>query len=197
MLISNQGRRTLLGRLLNTAIPLSWPPPFLDKETLAEFARIQSEGSDQNFCSWYRIRCGDERSDRTLIGSGGIASVQGEPDTVMIGYSVLGAYWNQGYATEAVRHLVPVILDTPGIRRITATTYPEMTVSIRVLEKNGFIRAGIGRWRKRQGGRYGTVFSHQAVKNQESRSIETHNKRTGQVSRRKNGFFYPTHAIQS
>jgi len=64
------------------------------------------------------------------------------PDTVCIGYSVLEEYQNQGYATEAVRYLIPVIFSLPGIRQIIATTYPYLAASIRVLEKNGFMYAG-------------------------------------------------------
>jgi RimJ/RimL family protein N-acetyltransferase len=143
LLASDRGDRTLLGRLLEAVVPLSWPPPLLDKETLEDFVQIQSEGSDQNFYSWYWIRSGDGQCDRILIGSGGTGSVPAEHDAVMIGYSVLEEFWNQGYATEAVSHLIPVILKRPGIRRIIATTYPEMTASIRVLEKNGFVPDGI------------------------------------------------------
>jgi len=62
---------------------------------------------------------------------------------------VLEEYWNRGYATEAVEALVPVIFSLPGITRIIATTYPHLTASIRVLQKNGFERtnevaAGVG-----------------------------------------------------
>jgi len=60
----------------------------------------------------------------------------------MIGYSVLDAFQNRGYATEAVRHLIPFIFLDPNIQRIAAATYPELKASIRVLEKNGFIPMG-------------------------------------------------------
>ena len=130
----------MLARLLDADIPASWPPELLDETTMDEFIRIQAEQSDPHFCSWYWIR---DEQDRVLIGSGGIASVPGEPDTVMIGYSILWEFQNRGYATEAVHHLVSFIITLPGIRRILATTYPELKASISVLEKSGFVPDGI------------------------------------------------------
>jgi len=76
-----------------------------------------------------------------LVGSGGIASSP-DPGTVFIGYSVLDEFQCRGYATEAVRHIVAAAFALPGVRRIMATTYPELVGSIRVLEKNGFVCAG-------------------------------------------------------
>jgi len=140
MLISDRNERAMLARLLDADIPASWPPELVDKATMDEFIRMQAEQSDPHFCSWYWIRCGQ---DRVLIGSGGIASVPGEPDTVMIGYSVLREFRNRGYATEAVQHLASFIVTIPGVRRILATTYPELKASIRVLEKSGFVPDGI------------------------------------------------------
>ena len=61
----------------------------------------------------------------------------------MIGYSVLREFRNRGYATEAVQHLASFIVTIPGVRRILATTYPELKASIRVLEKSGFVPDGI------------------------------------------------------
>ncbi|PKL64739.1 MAG: N-acetyltransferase [Methanomicrobiales archaeon HGW-Methanomicrobiales-3] len=131
-----------LGRLLNATVPAGWPPPLLDDDALAHFISLVSGGSDPFFCSWYWIRCGVGDTDRVLIGSGGIATMEGSDDTVMIGYSVLDEFQNHGYATEAVRHLIPAIFSDPAIRRIAATTYPELKASIRVLEKCGFLPAG-------------------------------------------------------
>ena len=64
--------------------------------------------------------------------------MESAPDTMMLGYSVLDEFRNRGYATEAVRHLIPHFITLPSIRRIAATTCPELGASIRVLEKNGF-----------------------------------------------------------
>lgn len=140
MLISDRNDRAMLARLLDADIPDSWPPELLDETTMDEFIRMQAEQSDPHFCSWYWIRYGQ---DRVLIGSGGIASVPGETETVMIGYSVLREFQNRGYATEAIQQLVSFIVTLPGVRRILATTYPELKASIRVLEKSGFVPDGI------------------------------------------------------
>ena len=131
-----------LARLLNAAVPGAWPPPLLDDEALDYFIRTVSEGTDPLFISWYWVLDDPaEGGERTLIGSGGIASASTAGDTVLIGYSVLDEFQRRGYATEAVHHLIPAIFAL-GVRRIMATTYPELVASIRVLEKNGFVRAG-------------------------------------------------------
>ena len=145
MLSADRNDRRDLGRLLDAAIPPSWPPPLLDDATLAELVRLQEEGSDPNFCTWYWILTkdnGGDTSHRTLIGSGGSASCPAAPDTVMIGYSVLDEFQGKGYATEALHHLIPVLFRYQGIRKILATTNPELKASIRILEKNGFVPAG-------------------------------------------------------
>lgn len=143
MLISDRGDRISLGGLLNAGIPATWPPQLIDEDTLAEFIRMQTDGSDPNFCTWYWILDRQYQGDRILIGSGGTGSIPGVHDAVIIGYSVLDEFQNKGYATEAIRHLIPVIFSFPGVRRIIATTYPELKASIRVMEKNGFVPAWI------------------------------------------------------
>lgn len=131
-----------LGRLLDAGIPSAWPPPLLDQDALAQFIAMLSEGTDPHFCSWYWVRTGPDGADRTLIGSGGAGSSSASQDEVMIGYSVLDQFQNCGYATEAVRCLVSVLFAEPDVRRIVASTYPELKPSIRVLEKCGFVPAG-------------------------------------------------------
>ena len=69
--------------------------------------------------------------------------MESAPDTLMLGYSVLDEFQNRGYATEAIRHLIPHFLSLPGIRRIAATTCPDLGASIRVLEKNGFTKTDL------------------------------------------------------
>jgi [ribosomal protein S5]-alanine N-acetyltransferase len=134
--------RKELGRILDAIIPAGWPPALLDDATLAEFIRMQADNSDPNFCSWYWILAGPGDKGRILIGSGGTGSCPGEPDAVMIGYSVLDAFQRRGYATEALQGMIPVIFQYPGIRKIRATTYPNLIASIRVLEKNDFVPVG-------------------------------------------------------
>lgn len=136
--------RTRLSRLLDATIPVSWPPPLLDTEALTEFVRMKREKSDPQFITWYWVLIDSVRKTRTLIGSGGIASSASADSTVMIGYSVLDEFQNRGYATEAIQSLIPIIFSLSGIRKIMATTYPDLVPSIRVLEKNGFSCAGPG-----------------------------------------------------
>jgi ribosomal-protein-alanine N-acetyltransferase len=141
ILESDTGDRTGLARLLNAAIPGAWPPPLMDENVIREFIRMSSDTSGPVFAAWYWVLNNSAAGSRVLIGNGGVIGAESGPDTVVLGYSVLDEFRNQGYATEAVRALVPEIFTLPGVRRIIATTYPDLRASIRVLEKNGFHKA--------------------------------------------------------
>ena len=137
-LISDLGDKHRLSWLLDAVVPESWPPEHLSKDVLREFIRMDEEHTDPHFTTWYWIRKCSEGRGRTLVGSGGILSSPASEGTVVIGYGVLDDYQGQGFATEAVQNLIPVIFECPDVLRIVATTYPGLPASVRVLEKNGF-----------------------------------------------------------
>lgn len=62
--------------------------------------------------------------------------------TAEIGYGVLEAYRNRGFAAEAVRTLVSWAAKQPGVKRIEAETDAENAASQRVLAKCGFVPTG-------------------------------------------------------
>jgi RimJ/RimL family protein N-acetyltransferase len=112
----------------------------MDEGVIREFLRMQDDPAGPLFATWYWVLDNPANGTKTLIGNGGVLQAEGQPDTAVLGYSVLEEFWNRGYATEAVGVLIPVIFSFPGITRIIATTYPDRAASIRVLEKNGFVR---------------------------------------------------------
>ena len=57
-----------------------------------------------------------------------------------LGYWLGVPYWGRGYATEAVRALIDLAFRDPTVTRVIAETFPDLIPSIRVLEKNGFVR---------------------------------------------------------
>ncbi|MER0476804.1 GNAT family N-acetyltransferase [Streptomyces sp. Edi2] len=50
--------------------------------------------------------------------------------------------WGNGYATEAVRHVVAFASATAGLERLEAMHHPDNPASGRVLTKTGFTRTG-------------------------------------------------------
>lgn len=57
-----------------------------------------------------------------------------------IGYHVVKSMTGQGYATEAVRAFLPVMMDRLGLTQVAGICDAENKASIRVLEKCGFTR---------------------------------------------------------
>ena len=57
-----------------------------------------------------------------------------------IGYHIGGAYTKHGYATEAVRAFLPVILPQLGIAEITGICLAENKASVKVMERCGFTK---------------------------------------------------------
>ena len=133
---------TELARLLDAEVPAAWPPPETNAEVLTEFLRMATEKTDPLFTCWYWVLDDPEETGRTLVGSGGTGSAYDDPGTVLIGYSVLDAFRNRGFATEAVQGMIPAVFFDPRVSRILATTFPEFRASIRVLEKTGFTCTG-------------------------------------------------------
>lgn len=128
-------------RLLEAETPGSWPPPLNDAESMAYFLRHLERGPDYYGWMWWYIALGERRHGRrVLVGNIGFKGLPDATGTVEIGYSVLPEHQRQGYATEAVRGLIAWAFTHAHVRRIIAETFPELTASIRVLERNGFGR---------------------------------------------------------
>jgi RimJ/RimL family protein N-acetyltransferase len=77
------------------------------------------------------------RTDATPIGICGVLKRDAlqEPD---LGFSLLPAYWSQGYAREAAAAVMQDARGRLGLGRILAITSPDNEPSIRLLGKLGF-----------------------------------------------------------
>ncbi|WP_392530935.1 GNAT family N-acetyltransferase [Nostoc sp. C117] len=82
---------------------------------------------------WLMIHIGDS----TLIGDLGFGGKPNEQGTVEIGYEVISAYRQQGFAFEAVEALVNFAFTQPELKKIIAHSPDDLSASIRILEKLG------------------------------------------------------------
>ena len=82
--------------------------------------------------------------DGTCIGY--VQAVPLEDGTWEVGYHIGGRYTKRGYATEAVKAFLPVIMPKLGITRIAGICLAENVSSVKVMERCGFIKEfeGIG-----------------------------------------------------
>jgi RimJ/RimL family protein N-acetyltransferase len=75
--------------------------------------------------------------------------------TAEIGYWLGEAYWGRGIVSEAVARVTELALEEPGLVRIFAPVFAGNVRSMRVLERNGYVREAILR---RSGFKDGAVF---------------------------------------
>ncbi len=76
--------------------------------------------------------------DGTYIGY--VQAVPFDDGTWEIGYHIGANYTKQGYATEAVKAFLPVILPQLGIDRIAGICRVANAASVKVMERCGFIK---------------------------------------------------------
>ncbi len=76
--------------------------------------------------------------DGTNIGY--VQAVPMEDDKWEIGYHIGKAYTGKGYATEAVKAFLPVIMPKLGITEMLAVCVAENEASVKVLEKSGLVK---------------------------------------------------------
>ena len=131
------GRR-MLTRALGARVPVAWPPALLEGVAPIFLSNVIEDPDSGPWLGWYWVKKSCARETSTLIAMGGF---KGEPDasgTIEIGYSVLGPYRGQGYATEGVGGLTRWAMGIDGVHRIVARVLETNLASTRVLEKNGY-----------------------------------------------------------
>ena len=131
-----------LAAALGAVVPREWPPE-LFSNTVMRLAQAQLlDPSEQGWSAWYLLH--RAVMPPVLVG---LCQFKGKPDpagSVEIAYSILPAYRNSGFATEAVARLVEWAFGHRNVLQVTAETMPYRGRSIRIREKNGFVLDGPG-----------------------------------------------------
>lgn len=74
----------------------------------------------------------------------GTISFTREGPSAEIGWWLGRPYWGKGFATEAVAAMVAVAFRDPTLTTLVAGAFAENAASLRVQEKLGFVRTGLG-----------------------------------------------------
>ncbi len=133
-----------LSSLLNARVPCGWPPEHNDLTTMQYMLDLIVRDEANAPWGYFYVLLRSVAGERMLTGGCGF---KGKPDPcgfVEIGYSLMADRQRQGYGTELVAALVSYAFRCPSVTAVVAETMPELVASIRVLEKNGFVRAGVG-----------------------------------------------------
>jgi len=119
---------------MTTSIPHPYPPG----GTEAFIARATSPSSRETV---WALDTGTEAERNGLIGL--ISANATSDDAAEIGYWVAPAFWNAGYAGEAVDAVVRE-MTRRGFAAVTAQAFQDNVASVRVLSRAGFAYEGEG-----------------------------------------------------
>jgi [ribosomal protein S5]-alanine N-acetyltransferase len=124
-----------LGEVLNIRVPEEWPGP-----DIAEILPFMVEELEKGLTgpTWNGFII--HKTDNTIIGDMGLKDGPNEEGIADVGYSIIPAYRNQGYATEMLRRVIAWAFQEKGIQIVTADCLCDNIGSIRVLEKAGMHR---------------------------------------------------------
>lgn len=137
--------RERFAELLEARVPEDWPAPLNDLDSQKWVVRYLSEHPDATgWVIWYFVLPEHDAGERIVIGNGDFKGLPTEDGTVEVGYSIIEKFQGKGFATEAVAGLIKWAFTHPQVTRVIAETYPELTKSVRVMEKNGLVFIGDG-----------------------------------------------------
>ena len=132
-----------LAEVIQCAIPNDWPPPHWEPHVFDLMLSQFERHPDQLGWPRYIALINPDRS-RTLIGFVGAYSKTDPPVESEIGYTLLPSFGGNGYATEATKALIDFLRQDPRIMSIYSDTLPNLTASIKVLERCGLTYDGNG-----------------------------------------------------
>ena len=129
--------RAALSRLISQSVPDEWPvAPELIPFVLGQF------DSSPQIADWLPWAIVDLQT-QSLIGDAGFMGAPDDGGGCEIGYSIIPSFRRRGYATEAVGAILSWVRHIPHIRTVRAEALESNLASQCVLEKHGFLLAGI------------------------------------------------------
>jgi len=135
--------RDRFSQMLDAKIPEAWPPEIM-ADVMEFFAEtLEKDPELQGWWAWYLI-LNQTNEPRTLIGCAGFNGYPDAEGKLTLGYTVLNSYQRRGYANEAVQGLIDWAFSHPQVTGVIAETFPELTPSIRIMEKNKMVLLGAG-----------------------------------------------------
>lgn len=111
------------------------------EEAQAWLELISARTAANESVHWAITRKGEDR----FMGLIGLWRLVKEHHYGELGYTVMREHWGRGYTSEAIGAVVDFGFRTLGLHRVEAITRPQNAASMRVLEKNGFVREGLMR----------------------------------------------------
>jgi len=121
----------------------TWPTDDLTRSAFRR--RIRRYGEDIRTDQGYAFLV-FRKSDGVLVGGLTLANIRrGVAQAGSLGYWMGLPYVRQGYMTAAVNAVIPFALEKLRLHRLEAACIPTNAGSIRLLEKNGFVREGYAR----------------------------------------------------
>ena len=121
----------------------TWPTDDLTRSAFRR--RIRRYGEDIRTDQGYAFLV-FRKSDGVLVGGLTLANIRrGVAQAGSLGYWMGFPNVRQGYMTAAVNAVIPFALEKLRLHRLEAACIPTNAGSIRLLEKNGFVREGYAR----------------------------------------------------
>ncbi len=116
--------------------------PFRSMAEVKRYVDVVHDGyQNRYFIRWGLV----EKQTGKLIGLISLHHLELWNYKAEIGYMFNEAYWNMGYATEAVDKLLEMGLVKWGLHKVEAEIHPGNAASMRVVEKLGFVKDGYKR----------------------------------------------------
>jgi [ribosomal protein S5]-alanine N-acetyltransferase len=128
----------LVEKYLAAFVPEDWYNAEVQSFLPKYIEMLQADSSQLGCGVWLMIRT----DDSTLIGDLGFGG-KSEGQELELGYEVLKAYRNQGYATEAVQALIDFAFTQLEAKKIIAHTPEDNVASIQIMEKLEMRNLGI------------------------------------------------------
>ena len=134
-----------LALVLGATVPAEWPPGEYDRPAQEFFRRelLSGGASRVGWLTWYAVTRNADGGRAALVAGAGFFGPPAN-GSVEIGYSVVPAARERGYATEVVRALVAHAFAHTAVDAVVAHTSDENVASTRVLLRCGFRRVGPG-----------------------------------------------------